>query len=88
MDLGHAGYTSPTYILKVFDSVGRDSLWKVLKQIQASTKMICMLMGMYDCPVVRSVGAKYVPIFRLSGWGEAALFDCSAGVKQRCLLSV
>ena len=46
--------------LKAFDSVDRGSLWKVLKNIQTSTQMIRMLKGMYDCPVVRTVGAKDV----------------------------
>ena len=34
--------------LKAFDSVDRDILWVVLQKIQTSTKMLCMLQGIYN----------------------------------------
>ena len=62
---------------RAFDSVDRNSLWKVLQKIKTSTKMIRVLQGMYS-----SVQA-------CVRWGQSVstFFDCPAGLKQGCLLS-
>ena len=63
--------------LKAFDSVDRNSLWKVLKKIKTSTKMLKMLQGIY-CSVQSCVR-----------WGSqfSEFFHCPEGVKQGCMLS-
>ena len=63
--------------LKAFDSVDRDILWVVLQKIQTSTKMLCMLQGIYNS------------VQSCVRWGPemSEFFYCPAGVKQGCMLS-
>ena len=62
---------------KAFDTVDRNSLWKILEKIKTSTKVIKVLRGMYTS--VKSCVR----------WGAdlSDVFDCPAGVRQGCLLS-
>jgi exonuclease III len=62
---------------RAFDSIDRNSLWKVLQKIKMSTKMMKMLQGMYSS------------VQSCVRWGQEVsdFFDCPAGVKQGCLLS-
>jgi hypothetical protein len=63
--------------LKAFDSVDRESLWRVLQKLKTSSKMIRMLQGIY-----KSVQS-------CVRWGSeiSSFFDCPSGLKQGCLLS-
>lgn len=63
--------------MKAFDTVNRNSLWRVLNKVKTSTKMLRMLQGMY---------ASAQSCVR---WGATLsdFFDCPSGVKQGCLLS-
>jgi len=60
-----------------FDSVSRESLWRVLKKVKMSTKMLRIIQSMYA-----SVQA-------CVRWGATVsdFFDCPGGLKQGCLLS-
>ena len=63
--------------MKAFDTVNRNSLWRVLNKVKTSTKMLRMLQGMYTS------------VQSCVRWGATLsdFFDCSSGVRQGCLLS-
>lgn len=63
--------------LKAFDSVDRECLWFVLKNVCLSTKMIRMLQGIYSS------------VQSCVRWGSEVsdFFTCPSGVKQGCILS-
>ena len=63
--------------LKAFDTVNRDSLWFVLRNVYLSKKMIRMLQGIYSS------------VQSCVRWGSEVsdFFNCPSGVKQGCILS-
>jgi hypothetical protein len=63
--------------LRAYDSVDRESLWKVLNKIKTSSKMLRMMQGIYKS--VKSCVK----------WGNelSEFFDCPQGLKQGCVLS-
>ena len=62
---------------KAFDLLNRDALWYKLQKLNMSTKMLNMLMSIYE-----NVNAKV-----LTNEGCTEAFQCPWGVKQGCVLS-
>ena len=62
---------------KAFDSINREALWLKLQKIGISTKMLKILIAIYD-KVEASV---------LTMQGQSETFSCPMGVKQGCSLS-
>ena len=62
---------------KAFDTINREALWVKLQNIGISTKMLKILMAIYD-GVEASV---------LTTQGQSQKFSCPMGVKQGCILS-
>lgn len=62
---------------KAFDSINREALWLKLQKVGISSKMLKMLMAIYN-----KVNASV-----LTQQGQSKTFSCPIGVKQGCILS-
>ena len=64
-------------LTKAFDSVNHKALWKKLQSYHISTKMLNILMSVYE----------NVQSAVLSSIGVSSFFRCEVGVRQGCILS-